>query len=618
MTQPPAEDRDPGTEPGRDPRLPGFAQGGAWDACPPSATLAAVLEEVSGPDWRCPDATDDELVGVLRRWLAVESWVGASKLGVIQEMFRREELPGPVGQWQGGVQGTGLESLLHELALALGVSVQSADKTLSLARELGERLPGVMALLADGTLTYSMARTVADELAVLSDVDAARAEALIIGRLAGKTCGQVGKLAAQAACTVDPEGAEKRRRAAERDDARVRLWRQQSGATALAGSGLPSDEALAAFANVGARAAEYKGSRAFPDAGMDQLRVMAYLDLLNGIAAADRIARAVARAEADARSAGDEDADPGPDADGPGPGPGPGPDIGGGPPPSPSPSPSAGPEPGAVRLSALADLIVPLRTLLGWAGRPGEGHGLGPLDPGLARELAAAAALSLRSEWCVTVVDSEGIAIGHGCARAEKGARPGQRGRVGGDPPAEPSASSAAASSAAFPARVNLTIPLSALPGLSAARGSPGTRWRFTPRDDPGPPDGYGTWTLTLPGGREFTVRLGPVPVFDCDHRYESHAYQPNDTLRHLVQVRDGECTFPPCSRHARESDLEQALPYDQGGRTCTCNAGARSRGCHRVKQSPGWNVTQPRPGWHQWTTPSGRRYTQGPKRYPA
>jgi hypothetical protein len=86
-------------------------------------------------------------------------------------------------------------------------------------------------------------------------------------------------------------------------------------------------------------------------------------------------------------------------------------------------------------------------------------------------------------------------------------------------------------------------------------------------------------------------VRLGPVPAFECDHRNESHAYQPNGTLRHLVQVRDGTCTFPPCSRHARESDFEHAVPYDQGGRTCACNAGARSRRCHRVKQSPGWNV---------------------------
>ncbi|HEX8005772.1 MAG TPA: hypothetical protein VF482_05010, partial [Trebonia sp.] len=104
----------------------------------------------------------------------------------------------------------------------------------------------------------------------------------------------------------------------------------------------------------------------------------------------------------------------------------------------------------------------------------------------------------------------------------------------------------------------------------------------------------------------------------DCDHRHESHAYQPNDTLRHLVQIRDGECTFPACSRYARESDFEHAIPYDKGGRTCACNAGARSRRCHKTKQSKGWNVTQPLPGWHQWRTPSGRTYTQGPMQYPA
>jgi hypothetical protein len=113
-------------------------------------------------------------------------------------------------------------------------------------------------------------------------------------------------------------------------------------------------------------------------------------------------------------------------------------------------------------------------------------------------------------------------------------------------------------------------------------------------------------------------VKLDQVPTMECDHRHESHAYQPNDTLRHLVQVRDGECTFPSCSRHARESDFEHARPYDQGGRTCACNAGARSRQCHRIKQSKGWKlVTQPKPGWHQWITPAGRVYTQAPKRYP-
>jgi len=100
------------------------------------------------------------------------------------------------------------------------VSVKSAEAVVWLARELGERLPGIWALLADGTLSQSKARGLTEELSVLSDVDAAHAEALIIGQLAGKTYSQLAKLAAQAAqAAVGQEGAEKRRKAAERDDA---------------------------------------------------------------------------------------------------------------------------------------------------------------------------------------------------------------------------------------------------------------------------------------------------------------------------------------------------------------------------------------------------------------
>ncbi|HEX8008124.1 MAG TPA: hypothetical protein VF482_17035, partial [Trebonia sp.] len=237
--------------------------------------------------------------------------------------------------------------------------------------------------------------------------------------------------------------------------------------------------------------------------------------------------------------------------------------------------PAAGqpaPNPG---LAARTNLTIPLSTLLGLAERPGEGHGLGPLDPDLTRRLAATVARSPHSQWCITVTDQHGYAIGHGCA---KPAKHGKNGRT------------------------------------QPARDGP---WALTREDDPGPPGGYGTWTLTMPDGRQLTVHLEPVPLTDCDHRHESHAYQPNDTLRHLVQIRDGECTFPACSRHARESDFEHAIPYDKGGRTCACNAGARSRRCHKTKQSKGWSVTQPLPGWHQWTTPSGRTYTQGPMQYP-
>ena len=114
---------------------------------------------------------------------------------------------------------------------------------------------------------------------------------------------------------------------------------------------------------------------------------------------------------------------------------------------------------------------------------------------------------------------------------------------------------------------------------------------------------------LTI-SGRDYTVKLIPIPVTDCDHRYESAGYRPGALLRHLVEVRDGQCTQPTCVRAARRCDFEHATPWDKGGRTCGCNGGCRCRRDHRVKQSPGWKVTQPMPGYHQWTTPSGRTYT--------
>jgi Domain of unknown function (DUF222) len=669
----------------RDERLAGFAAGGKWDTCGPSAGLVSVLASVSAAEWRCPDATEDEMVGLVRRWAAVESWAGAAKLGVIRELIRREDKPWLPTDQHTDVPDAWSESLTHELALALAASVGSADRAAWLAWELGTRLPGIDALLTDGTLTYGKAKAVAEAFQHLSDIDAAHAEALIIGQLAGKTYLQVLRLAATAASRVDPEGDERRRKDAEQQAARVRLWREQSGAAALAGFDLPTDEALAAHANVSARAEQYKASGAFPGAKLDQLRAMGYLDLLNGVTAETRIAQALAQAQAQAQpqaqaqaqaddaesddaesgdsggtatnprddsvggnrrgdgapeddrvdtdrkgDAGPEaenspEADTGPeDENGPeddggpeddsGPGDGGGPagdgDPGEGGPGGGSPgggAPGGGQPAELIPAIPRTDLVIPLATLLGLGNRPGEGHRFGPLDPGLCRDLAAIAASSPATKFCVTVTDQDGIAIGHGCARVPRSTASGQP-------------KTGVTTLAALPARIQLTISREDLRRLAsedspASRGSP---WAFTRRDgNHGPPDGYGTWTLTTAGGREFAVRMEPVPTFACDHAHESRAYQANDTLRHLVQVRDGDCTFPPCTRHARESDFEHAVPYHHGGRTCACNAGARSRRCHRVKQSPGWHVTQPQPGFHEWTTPAGRSYTQEPKRYP-
>ena len=156
----------------------------------------------------------------------------------------------------------------------------------------------------------------------------------------------------------------------------------------------------------------------------------------------------------------------------------------------------------------------------------------------------------------------------------------------------------------ALPARLNLTIPATRLtqllrpppqppPAPAATPARPRATDRLGPHPARRPParttrratrPGAGPGPITLPSGLHYTVPLEPVPTHHCDHRRQSDAYEPNDALRHLVQIRDHECTLPTCSRPAKESDFEHAVPYDQGGRTCACNAGARSRACHQVK----------------------------------
>jgi hypothetical protein len=337
------------------------------------------------------------------------------------------------------------------------------------------------------------------------------------------------------------------------------------------------------------------------------LQALAYLDLLNGVAAADRITFARGAAPGPPGGPEPDGLDPEepewyrPPSDGDNPGadsdPGDdGPDDHGGPGGFPGNRDGGSPAgSGTAPAPPLVELAVPLATLQQRAKRAGDNRLLGPLDPAMARDLAAAAARSPFSRWAVTIVDDRGYATSHGLARPERGSRP--------QPPPDPG-------STAVPARVNITITETLLRQLAdqPRPGAPPGDWALT--------TSRGTWTLTLPGGRQLAVRLDTVPTHDCDHTHQTSSYQPGDRLRRLIQVRDHECTFPTCSRPAHESDFEHAVPYDKGGKTCGCNAGARSRRCHQVKQSPGWTVTQPKPGWHTWTTPTGRTYTQEPWRY--
>jgi hypothetical protein len=146
-----------------------------------------------------------------------------------------------------------------------------------------------------------------------------------------------------------------------------------------------------------------------------------------------------------------------------------------------------------------------------------------------------------------------------------------------------------------------------------------------------GPPDSYGTWRLQLPtrsetaphgphgphGPPDLTVDLEPLPVTSCDHRHRSAGHNPSPRLRHLVEIRDGECDYPPCRRVAARCDFEHTIPWEDGALTCACNAGPRCRHHHHQKQHPSWRLDQHQPGIRTWTTPAGRAYSTGPTTYP-
>ena len=242
-------------------RLAEFAWDDSRDGPVPSGRIALLVDELSGPGRRCPGADGDELVGLLRAWAAIESWAAGAKLGVIREIMRREAPPSP-GSDHGDLPEMWSASLRYELSGALACSTQSAETTASLAWQLGARLPRMGARLDDGTLTSPKARAVAETFQLLTDPDAAAAEAMIAGQLAGKTYTQVQRLAEQAALTVDPGMAERRREHAQKNYARVSFFREGAGTAGLSGRDLPPDEALAAMATVNARAEEYRETSA--------------------------------------------------------------------------------------------------------------------------------------------------------------------------------------------------------------------------------------------------------------------------------------------------------------------------------------------------------------------
>jgi len=497
-------------------RAAAFGSGLVLDVLPACPGLALPADAAAGDDDCYQGVSDDELLGVLAAWDRLEAHMAARKLAAAAELIRRGPEQGRPLDWPGRMPAGWEEFAADELACALAESRPAAEALLDLAHHLAGKLPGTAAALRDGTISRYKAQLIATATRLLDAAGARAAEALVLGRAGRLTPGGLRAAIARAVLEVAPDKAQKRREEAA-SDARVQRWAEDSGNAALMGRELPPDEVLAADQRITAWARELR--RAGLDGDMDVLRARAYLDLLLG---------KDSRPRHDTAGGGGA----GPDGPGNGPGGGPGPQGPDGPP---AAGPGAGPAPAG--FAGRVTLTIPLTTLSGLAARPGEIPGIGPIDPALARDLAAAAAQHPKTTWCVTVTDEHGHATGHGCARPG----PGSHGKRAGPRP----------------------------PG----GGRDGPEFRFTAASRDGPPGGYGTWTLRTPGdGPDLRVTLYCLDTAPCDHRFQASGHNPGVTLRHLAQVRHATCTSPVCRRPASQCDFEHNTPYEAGGRTCLCN----------------------------------------------
>jgi Domain of unknown function (DUF222) len=495
--------------------LAGFAQSGEADTMAPGPLLAAIVDTVTGQDGAgLAGCSDDQLLGIIsaaRRMIARAEW---TSMAAIAQYAARHSGSGPADEFAP-----------VELGFELHLSPQSAAGQMDYASTVATRLPATFAALAAGQIHPVHVRIIEDETSVLTDADAAKADAVLAEAAPGMTYGELRHAAHKLVLKLDPEAAKKRKEAAKRD-AQVRRFREASGNAGMVARELPSDEVLASWQHVEQRALDLRAA-GMPGTLQD-LRVRAYLDLLQERDSRNLPADPSPDAGGEASDASvpdqplpdgeqpDDNPDgPEPGAGSDGPGENGGPDDPGGPGHGPSGSgPSAAPGPGLASgpsLAALVTITIPLGTWQGRSEAPGEADGFGPLDADDARDLAAAAARHPRTRWCVTALNPDGTAAAHACLR-------------GRHPP----------------------------PDL-AGPAPPGTA-----------PPGWSAALLKTP--------LIPVTRGPCDHVHAETGYHPSRKLAHLIRARSGTCTAPGCRRPAARCDVDHTRPWDQGGPTCECN----------------------------------------------
>ena len=584
---------------------PGPAQAG-W--------LAAAAGEVTSLD-------EYGLAGVAIAARQLASWAAAAELAAVAHLAARAAAADrDIGLGPDGRPGRLCRDAVGQVSLALMLTDHSATAWADLAVTLAWRLPETGAALAAGAIDLARARVITEATSVLGE-DAARAvEAKILPEAGRQTTAQLRARLRRAVIAADPDGAERRRQDAERH-AKVSLYADDDGTATLAGAGLPAVQAAAAMARITAIARAMKA--AGHGGGLDLHRAQVMLGLLLGTLpyipppggtpepqppgddgpggpgggpGRDRPDRGPwddlpAPRDEDAPSGDGPDDDRNDDLDQgnqddywPGAGPVP-------------PWPGLGAIPAALAcpgsadgrpVPGLLDVTLPWTILAGLSTAPGLLGRIGPVTATQARQLATAAQADPAAQWRIIVTSPAGQAI--------TVTRIPRRSRAGPGPPP----------GTGLVGRVTLTVSHDTLMTPHAAGG-------------PDPPQiaAAALRAANRALDQALAQAAADAAAGGCAHRAQSGSYRPPPRLREHVTARDITCRNPACRQPAWRADLDHTRPWDEGGRTCSCNLGGACRRDHQLKQHPRWKLEQTRPGDFTWTTPAGRTYTTSSDAHP-
>lgn len=144
---------------------------------------------------------------------------------------------------------------------------------------------------------------------------------------------------------------------------------------------------------------------------------------------------------------------------------------------------------------------------------------------------------------------------------------------------------------------VNVTIDLPTALGLA---------------ENPGQLAGYGPIPASV--AREIAAdgkwkRFITDPINGTLIDYGRETYEPPQHLQDFLIARDRTCRFPGCRQPAHLTDLDHAVPWDEGGETSAQNLGALCRRHHNLKTHGNWKLINGKDGACTWISPTGQRY---------